>query len=179
MAEDRWRAGLADHEDWDGYAEFCLYRGRQDEYRATCRGLIEHFGATEDAQIAERTGRACLLSPASGEMLEEATALIDRALADEKPKPAWVPPYFMVAKGLAEYRNGRLESAISIMDGPASPALQPAPRLVSAMARHRLGRKEEALKTFAAAIRSRDWRSPGRTTARSGSITCSAARPRR
>ena len=63
----------------------------------------------------------------------------------------------MVAKGLAEYRHGRLESAISIMDGPASSALQPAPRLVSAMSLHRLGRKEEALKTFAAAIRSRDW----------------------
>ena len=96
--------------------------------------------------------------PASGELLDKATALIDRAVADKKPKEAWVRSFFMVAKGLAEYRNGRLESAVSIMDGPASTALQPVPRLVSAMARYRLGRKEEALKSLAAAILCRDWR---------------------
>ncbi len=157
-----WRRSLearpADPEDWDGYAEFCLYHGRLDEYRTTCRGLIEHFGATEDAHVAERTGRACLLSPASADVLGEATALIDRALAHQQAKPDWAGPYFLFAKGLAEYRSGRLESAISIMDGPASPVLQSAPRLVSAMARHRLGREEEALRTFAAAILSSDWR---------------------
>jgi tetratricopeptide (TPR) repeat protein len=161
QAEELWRRLLAitppNQEDWDEYAEFCLYQGRQDEYRATCRTLIEHFGATENAHVAERTGRACLLSPASGEVLEEATALIDRALADQMANPDWSGPYYLFAKGLAEYRHGRLESAISITDGPASPALQPAPRLVSAMARHRLGREEEALRTFAEAIRAGDW----------------------
>jgi hypothetical protein len=96
--------------------------------------------------------------PVSGEVLDKVTALIDRALVDKKPKDACVQSFFMVAKGLAEYRQGRLESAISIMDGPASSALQPAPRLVSAMARYRLGRKEEALKTLASAILCRDWR---------------------
>jgi eukaryotic-like serine/threonine-protein kinase len=161
VAED-WRRSLEkgprDHEDWDWYAEYCLYHGRQDEYRAACHNLIQQFGATEDANIAERTGRACLLLPASGELLDKATALIDRAVADKKPKEAWVQSFFMVAKGLAEYRNGRLERAVSIMDGPASPALQPAPRLVSAMARYQLGRKEEAFTTLAAAILCRDWR---------------------
>jgi eukaryotic-like serine/threonine-protein kinase len=147
-----------DQEDWDGYAEFCLYHGRLDAYRTTCRGLIEHFGATEDAHIAERTGRACLLSPDSDEVLRKATALIDRALAHQEARPDWAGPYFMFAKGLAEYRQGRMVSSITIMDGPASTALQSAPRLVSAMARHRLGREEEAIRTFAAAILSTDWR---------------------
>jgi eukaryotic-like serine/threonine-protein kinase len=161
-ADELWRSALMmtppNQEDWDEYAEFCLYHGRQEEYHATCRGLIEHFGATEDARVAERIGRACLLAPASGDLLREATALIDRALADKQPKQDWVQYFFMVAKGLAEYRHGRFESAIKIMDGPASPALQPAPRLVSAMARHQLGRKEEALKTFSVAILANDWR---------------------
>ena len=160
--EALWRRSMKlephEHDDWDGYAEFRLFRGRPDEYLSTCRGLIEHFGATEDIQVAERKGRACLLSPASGERLSVGSALIDRALASEKPKPAWTVPYLMFAKGLAEYRNGRLESSIAIMDGPARTALQSAPRLVSAMARHRLGREEEALRTFSMAILSSDWR---------------------
>ena len=100
-------------------------------------------------------GRACLLLPASGERLNGATLLIDRALADKQPE--WLRPYFMVAKGLAEYRHGRFESAISIMDGPASTALQPTPRLVAAMALHRLGRKDEGLRAYAEAIRTGDW----------------------
>ena len=111
--------------------------------RAICGRLIAKYGATEDAHIAERTGRACLLAPARARMLEAATALSTEPCRQARPKPEWVRPYFMVAKGLAEYRHGRLESAISIMEGPASTALQPAPRLVSAMALHRLGRKEE------------------------------------
>ena len=145
------------HNDWDGYAEFCLFHGRLDEYLTTCRSLITNFGTASDPQVAERTGRACLLSPTSSEILEQATALIDRALADKRPELEWAHPYFMVAKGLAEYRHDRLESAISIMDGPARTALQSVPGLVSAMARHRLGRKEEALRTFAAAIGASDW----------------------
>ena len=153
-------------EDWDSYAEFCLYRGRPDEYRAACQVLIEHFGVPTDAQAAERTGRACLLLPASGELLAKATALIDFALLEEKnSKPTWTHPYFQVAKGLAEYRLGRLESALSIMEGPASPALQPAPRLVATMALHRLGRKEAALKSFSEALRSTDW-APAQATDR-------------
>ena len=160
-AIELWRTSLETnflrHEAWDGYAELCLFRRRSDDYLRACRGLLEHFGATEDAFVAERTGRACLLTPTSSEVLQKATALIDRALADKKPELAWARPYFMVAKGLAEYRRGRLESAIAIMDGPASAVLQPAPRLISAMALHRLGREEEAQEALAAAIDSSDW----------------------
>ena len=166
-----WRKSLEatppNYEDWDEYAEFCLYNGRLDAYRSTCRGLIEHFGATKDARIAERAGRACLLAPVSGEVLAGATALVDRALSDEGLKSDWIHPYFMFAKGLAEYRHGRLESSIAIMDRQASPELQPGPRLVSAMARHRLGREHAAIGTLATAILSRDWketRADGRET---------------
>jgi eukaryotic-like serine/threonine-protein kinase len=161
-ADASWRSSLAtsppDSKDWDGYVEFCLFRGRPDQNRTYCIALLRRFGATGDAQLAERTGRACLLSPASSEMLAEATVLIDRALADKKPELAWAQPYFMVAKGLAEYRHGRMENAISTMNGPARTALQSLPGLVSAMARHRLGRKDEALATFSAAILKTDWR---------------------
>jgi hypothetical protein len=88
-----------------------------------------------------------------------ARALIDRALADEKRhSPTWVLPYFYFAKGLAEYRSGRLENTIYLMEGDASRVLGPAPRLVLAMALHGRGRKDEARKALASAIASFDWR---------------------
>jgi hypothetical protein len=58
---------------------------------------------------------------------------------------------------LAEYRQGRLESAIALMKGDASKAAWPGPRLVLAMAQQRSGLKEEARKTLAAAIVSYNW----------------------
>ena len=160
-AREVWARILAadppEHGSWDGYAELCLFLGHEDQYREACRLLLRRFGTPRDAQVAERTGRACLLLPDPGEPLDGTTALIDFALDDRNPKPDWAGPYILVAKGLAEYRHGRFESAISIMNGPASTTLQPAPRLVAAMALHRLDRQEEALKTFAEAIRTGDW----------------------
>jgi hypothetical protein len=71
----------------------------------------------------------------------------------------------MFAKGLAEYRQGRMDSAISIMQGDAAKVLGPAPRLLLAMAQFRRGDKETARQTLAAAIASFDW-SPSETADR-------------
>jgi eukaryotic-like serine/threonine-protein kinase len=109
-------------------------------------------GATADPREAERTGRACLLAPCSAGEMMRARALIDRALADEKRhSPTWVLPYFYFAKGLAEYRSGRLENTIYLMEGDASRVLGPAPRLVLAMVLHGRGRKDEARNALASA----------------------------
>jgi tetratricopeptide (TPR) repeat protein/tRNA A-37 threonylcarbamoyl transferase component Bud32 len=144
---------------WNGYSEFCLFLGQEDEYRRTCRTLLERFGATADPREAERIGRACLLAPCTAGEMMRASALIDRALADEKRhSPTWVLPYFYFAKALAEYRSGRLENTIYLMEGDASRVLGPAPRLVLAMALHRRGRKDDARKALASAIASFDWR---------------------
>jgi serine/threonine-protein kinase len=67
--------------------------------------------------------------------------------------------YYAFVKGLAEYRLGRFDDAISLMKGEAANAtyLGPCPRLVAAMALHRKGQKEQALKALAAAVVSYDW----------------------
>jgi hypothetical protein len=59
--------------------------------------------------------------------------------------------YFYFAKGLAEYRSGRLENTIYLMEGDAPRVLGPAPRLVLAMALHGRRRKDEARKALASA----------------------------
>jgi serine/threonine-protein kinase len=156
-----WRKELAaeppEHEAWSGYAELCLFLGREGEYRRARAALLRRFGAAPDALVAERTGRACLLLPASGEELRRAAALVDRALAAGRSKPGWAQRHFLFAKGLAEYRQGRPESALATLAGEASRVLGPAPGLVAAMALHRLGRSGAARKALAAAVAGFDW----------------------
>ena len=119
--------------------------------------MLDHFGATTSPFIAERTGRACLLLPASDDELRQATALIDRAVVGGRSAPHWAYPYFLFAKGLAEYRQGRPASAITWMEGEASRVMGPAPRLVLAMAQHRQGQGKQARKTLAKAVVAFDW----------------------
>jgi serine/threonine-protein kinase len=146
-----------EHDAWFGYAELCLFLGHEPEYRRARRALLARFGASTDPRIAERTGRACLLLPASEDELRQAAALIDRAVAFWNPEIAWAYPYFLFAKALAEYRQGRFDSAIALMGGDASRVMRPAPRLVTAMAQYRQGKRAEARKTLAAAVLAVDW----------------------
>jgi serine/threonine-protein kinase len=157
-----WRTTLeanpVEHDAWNGYAEFCLFLGREDDYRRARTALLARFGATVNAFHAERTARACLLRPAPGDVLRQAAALARRAAAENQAEAAWAFPFFKFALGLAEYRQGRFDRAIAVMRGDASRVLGPAPRLVLAMALHRSGQVARARKTLAAAVLAHDWR---------------------
>ena len=146
------------YSECDGYAELCLLLGREDEYRRACGKLLTRFGSITDPRECELLGRACLLAPPSAELLQEAVALIDRALAaDKSTYPEWLYSYFRFAKGLAEYRSGNYESAIAICEGEAAGILGPAPELVTAMAQHRLGNEDAAQRALAKADEEFDW----------------------
>jgi eukaryotic-like serine/threonine-protein kinase len=157
-----WQAALdanpPKHDDWYGYAEFCLFIGQEDAYRRARQALLGKFGAATDPYVAERTARACLLLPATGDELRRAVALAERAAAVEPSKYQWAYPNFLFARGLAEYRQGRLDQAIAILRGDAARVLGPAPRLVLAMALHRSGQVAEARKLLAAAVLAHDWK---------------------
>jgi serine/threonine-protein kinase len=158
-----WRTALEgnpSHDAWYGYAELCLFLGRQDEYRRARRDLLDRFGATANPYVAEPIGRACLLLPVTGDELRQAAALTDRAAAARGSVPPWIYRYFLFAKGLAQYRRGDLTGAITTMEGDGGKALKPAPLLVIAMARHRLGREGEARKALAQAALAFDWSAP-------------------
>ncbi len=157
-----WRTALEgnplDHNAWDGYAELCLFLGREDEYRRARRDLLARFFITDNPYFAERTGRACLLMPATGDELRQAVALARRAAASDPSKHSGAYPWFLFARGLAEYREGKFDQAISTMRGDASRVGDPIVRLVLAMALHQDGQLAEARKTLEAAILSYDWR---------------------
>ena len=84
-ARAAWKEELAahppEHDDWFGYAELCLFLGDEAEYRRARRDLLAQFGTVTDPAVAERTGRACLLLPASEGELRQAVALTERAAA--------------------------------------------------------------------------------------------------
>ena len=92
-----------DHNDWFGYAELCLFLGREDEYRRARRDLLARFSITTNPYFAERTGRACLLMPATGEELRQAAALArgrgvrpigsrrELFLVPVRPRPGGIP----------------------------------------------------------------------------------------
>jgi serine/threonine-protein kinase len=156
-----WRKALEadppDYRAWLGYVELCLFLGQEEEYHRTRRALLGRFGASTDPFIAERIGSACLLMPAPEHELRQAAALLDRAVAAGRSKPDWAYAYFLFGKGLAEYRQGRLESAIALLQGDAAFMPGPSTRMVLAMAQHRQGRKEEARHTLAAAVVAFEW----------------------
>jgi serine/threonine-protein kinase len=157
-----WRAALdrrtSGHNAYYGYAELCLYLGREDDYRAARRELLRAFADYADPVVAERTGRACLLLPAEGDELLKAVTLADRAAALDRAKAQWKYPYLQFVGGLADYRRGRFDRAVATMRGDAASVLGPAPQLVLAMALYRSGQAAEARKTLAAAVQGHDWR---------------------
>ena len=81
-----------------------------------------------------------------------------RAIAVKPSDYQQLYPFFLFVQGLAEYRQGRFDRAISTMRGDASRVLGPGPRLVLAMAQHRSGQIAEARKTLAEAVVAHDWR---------------------
>jgi serine/threonine-protein kinase len=145
-----------EHDAWYGYAELCLFLGDEDEYHRARRALLEHFGTDTDPYIAERTSRACLLMPATGNELRQAVAVAERALA-RNSGDEFAHPYFVFARGLAAHRQGQFDQAISAMRGDAASVLGPSPKLVLAMALHRKGQTQAARKELASAVLSHDW----------------------
>ena len=85
-------------------------------------------------------------------------ALVGRAAAADLSNSSWAHPYILFAQGLAEYRQGRLDRAISALREDAPGALGAARRLVLAMALHRSGQLAGARKTLAATVLTYDWR---------------------
>jgi tetratricopeptide (TPR) repeat protein/serine/threonine protein kinase len=160
-ARAAWKKSLesdpADHEAWYGYAELCLFLGKEDTYRRNRTALLKRFGNTTDPVVAERTSRACLLLPATGEELKQAVALADRAVTLGKDHQYY--PFFMAAKALAEYRLNRFESALHWgQDAGAKGAWVPT-HLVLAMAHQQLGHTKQARESLATAVQTYDWKS--------------------
>jgi eukaryotic-like serine/threonine-protein kinase len=156
-----WRTALdanpPSYDAWSGYPELCLFLGHQEEYRDARRTLLKRYAQSSSTSIAEPVSRACSLLPDTDDERQKAAALADRAIAAKDSTLPWIYRYFLFAKALTEYRQGRLESAISLLEGEASKVMGPAPRLVLAMALHDQGNQKQGRKALAKAVVAFDW----------------------
>jgi serine/threonine-protein kinase len=98
-----------------------------------------------------------LLLAATEDELRQVISLCERALSIERRENQENYAVLQFVQGLAAYREGKFDRAISILRGDASRVLGPAPRIVLAMAQHQISQIADARKTFAAAILAHDW----------------------
>jgi tetratricopeptide (TPR) repeat protein len=136
---------------WAGYYIPAVYLqlGDREGYRRACRAMLTRFGGTKDPSLAERTAKTCLLAPDASGALKRATELAEQAVTGTEHDGNY--SWFLMARGLADYRNGRFAGALAWIDKclAANAGSRPAPLdasawLIAAMAQHRLGRHERA-----------------------------------
>jgi len=94
------------------FAVASLLAGDEPGYRDVCKRMVAEHGETEEAGVADRTAKTCLLAPHSVSDLEPARRLADLAVKLEPDTP-----WFQLVKGMSEYRSGNTKDAIRWMDG--------------------------------------------------------------
>jgi tetratricopeptide (TPR) repeat protein len=99
-------------EHWSSYqlGPLLVQCGDTSAYANHRQAMLARFGTTEDAPIAERTAKMCLLLPVAGVDLAASSRLAESAVTVGKSN-AWVH-YFEFTKSLAEYRQGRFAGAV-------------------------------------------------------------------
>jgi tetratricopeptide (TPR) repeat protein len=143
------------HDYWCNAAALRAAAGDLEGYRRTCRGMVKRFGNTPQPQTAERTARACLLLPDSLDAADSdrVQKLADRAVTGTEKAPFY--RFFVLAKGLADYRVGRNDDAVKRLPQfgpkPAGVHWDATGFAVLAMAQHGLGRDDEARASLARA----------------------------
>ena len=91
-------------------AALLVQTGDIEGYRRHCAEIVRRFAGTTNVTIAERSVKDCLILPASAELdLSAVAKMAETALAAGPDHKHWA--YFQLAKGLAEYRQGRFASA--------------------------------------------------------------------
>jgi tetratricopeptide (TPR) repeat protein len=135
------------------FAALCLYLGEIEEYRTTCRAMLERFSTSPNRNFIDRTAKICLLARDLDENRERAVTLADQNVLGTEKHPDY--RWFLLAKGLAEYRASRfpeslkqLEAIVPYEGGGHLDALTFA---LLAMVHQRLDHNEKARSAFASA----------------------------
>ncbi|GEM_PF-1638370 len=140
-----------DHWNWFRSAPLLVELGDTDGYRRHVAKMFELFGNHSDPFISERTAKAALLAPESPVAMSRVVELADRAVA-QQPTNAW----FLLAKGLAAFREGKLDHSTqwlvkALQAGSNGGYCDATANLVLAMTYQRLGQRDGASKSLDAA----------------------------
>ncbi len=106
--------GTEDSIAWIRGAILLARNGSLDEYQAYCRAMREQLDVS-DPMIAERVAKTSLLHPVTASLAASINEIADTAVSDAGH---WVIPWAQIAKGLAEYRAEKYQSAIDWCQKP-------------------------------------------------------------
>jgi tetratricopeptide (TPR) repeat protein len=137
------------HLGWYLNAPLRLELGDIEGYRRACREMLTRFARAKNPIIADRTAKTCLLMPGAVTDLKPVMKLADRAVTGTEKEGCY--RWFLLARGMADYRDGRFASAITWLDKSLSAdsdwrplSLDATAHLFLAMAHQQLGRPAEA-----------------------------------
>lgn len=149
-----------DHWNWYQSGALHAYLERSDEYGNHCRKMLNLFGNTQDAFIAERTGKLCLLLPGAAPQDSRPARLVDKAVALQPNSP-----WFQLASAIAKYRAEQFNDAlIQLQLAEAGSGDQvycsTMIKLFQATSQHQLSEKDAAKVSLAEAIELLDSNAP-------------------
>jgi tetratricopeptide (TPR) repeat protein len=143
-------ANPGDHWPWLLSAALHLRRGDTAGYRLACREMLNRFGSTDRPEIAERVAKTCSLMPEGVGNFEAVVKLANLAVKRDSSQR-----WFLLVKGLVEYRAGRHPEAVAWLKRCApktdGEALDASAFAVLTLAEVSLGRAQEARTALASA----------------------------
>jgi eukaryotic-like serine/threonine-protein kinase len=131
-----------------------LELGDVDGYRRVCREMLARFGTTGSPNVAERTAKTCLLAPGAVDDYPSVVRLAELAVMGTETSGDY--KWFVLARGIADYRTGKVAESIEWLRKSLSPDA-PLPyrdglaHLFLAMAHHRLGLAEQSARSMTGA----------------------------
>lgn len=157
-----WRDAIEAQPTWydvsAGYAEVSAFLHHEDEYQDARALLVQRFGSSHSPVNIQAIAFACLLKPASPDVLRQVDDLLKVNSVSRASYPVWLFKRSSFNQGLLAYRKGDVTAAIRMLSSADSESLGPCRRIVLAMAEADDGRLDEARRTFAEAILLNDWR---------------------
>jgi hypothetical protein len=138
-----------------------IHTGEIDRYRAHCRAMLKRWAATEQNGEADQTLKMIVLLPAGRHFKADAKQLarLAKVAVSGDKNVDWFE-WWMLAKGLHDYRTGKYQGALAACresrrrvpktKGDAQ-ALASLDLAIEAMALHRLGNKAGAKRALAEA----------------------------
>jgi len=154
------RLAPKNHMYWYRLAVLRLHLGDRPGYDSACQDMLARFSSAQQPEVYERVSKTCLLTADGAGQLAQAIALAE-PLTDEKMHQYYW--YFLVVRGLAEFRAGRHAEATSWIDKalvsfnrggerPAHWAVHEATALtILALTQNGASRSSEARETLASA----------------------------
>ena len=144
-----------DHWNWYISGALQLLLGNKAQYDRICGEMLSRFGQTDQANIAERVAKICLMSPEPVET-DLPLRLAEQAVSGNSDSGIYY--WFLLAKGIGDYRTGQFQQAIESLEAcrQRCPENQGYCRaldlLYLAMANHKLGKGDVAQREYQAAL---------------------------